>query len=145
MVVEEITRAVYAGKNFKIKNDFKFIEFNDVSKEGIQPDSPIPDQIEIWAAVQISYDGKIPDSYKTLNLMIGDWVEGHKDKLTEIIHDELKRHFEEHYPGTDIAELDNGDTTIWLDQLDYMPRIETDRKTIIIEIELILMSEPLEH
>lgn len=142
MILDEIVRAVNANKKFKIKDEFKFIEFNDVSKEGIQPDSPVPDQVEIWVAIQVEYEGTVPDSYKTLNLIIGDWVERHEEKLTEVIHNELKRHFEEHYPGADVSELDNGDSVIWLDQLDYMPRIEGDRKTIIIEVELYMDTEP---
>jgi hypothetical protein len=74
--------------------------------------------------------------------MIGDWVESNLEKLTPALHDELKKHFEENYPESDASALDQmEDTAIWLDQLDYMPDIDEDAKTMQIEIELVLNAE----
>mgnify|MGYP006289598325 CR=1 FL=1 len=144
MLIEYVVRAANAGKKFKLKDDFKFVEFNDITAEGIQEDSPVPDQIEIWAAVEIYYDGEVPESYKVLNLMIGDWVEKNEEKLNTIINEELQRHFKEHYPNADF-DLEEDDTAIWLDQLDYMPRIDAGPNSIIIEVELVMEAEPLEY
>lgn len=140
----DFVRAINAAKKFKIKDNAEFIEFNDVSDAGITEDDPIPDQMEIWAAVKIYYEGEIPESYKSLNLIIGDWVEQHEAKLTKMIHDELKRHFKEKYPNTDASVLDEEgeDSSIWLDQLDYMPLDNPTEKSMVIEIELVMDVEP---
>lgn len=140
----DFVRAINAAKKFKIKDDAEFIEFNDVSDAGVTEDDPIPDQMEIWSAVKIWYEGEIPESYKSLNLIIGDWVEQHEEKLTKMIHNELKRHFKEKYPNTDASELDEeGEaSSIWLDQLDYMPLDNPNEKSMVIEIELVMDVEP---
>lgn len=147
MLVDYI-RQIHAKQRFKIKDDFKFIEFHDVRTEGITEreiteTSPVPDDVEIWAAVQIFYSGQVPESYKAINLIIGDWVLEHDKELTETIHKVLKDHFEKNYPGTDTSELDGEDSVIWFDQLDYMPRINPDDKSIIIEVELVMDTEAL--
>lgn len=139
----EFVRMVHAAKEFKLSDDFEFVEFNDVElNEGeIKAQDPVPDQVEIWAAIKLNYSGKIPPTYKSLNLVIWDWVEKHENELNKVIVDELKKHFEENYPESDTEELDNGDSVIWEDQLDYMPRISPDQKEIIIEVELVLDTE----
>jgi len=137
----DFIRQVNASKSFKIKDGFKFIEFDDITADDITENFPVPDDIEIWAGVKIEYEGKVPESYKVLNLMIGDWVEEHEESLTIEIHNQLKAHFQKHYPNSETADLDNGDTALWMDQLDYMPRINPDNKSIIIEIELVMETE----
>ena len=141
MLTLDLIRAINASKTFKIKDDFKFVEFNDISGEAVTETEPTPDQLEIWAGVEISYDGEIPESYKALNLLIGDWVETHEDELTKTIHTELKNHLEENYPQAELPDLDNGDSSIWLDQLDYMPRVDREDNSMVIEIELVLQAE----
>ena len=148
MLIDYI-RQINAKQKFKLKDDFKFIEFDDVVTEGItdrdiKETSPVPDDVEVWAAIQTNYEGKVPESYKALNLIIGDWVVEHEKELTKAIHDELKRHFEEKYPGTDTSDLDGDDSVIWFDQLDYMPRVNASDKSIIIEVELVMDTEALE-
>lgn len=146
MPLVDYIRLVNAKTKFKIKDDFEFVEFDDITSEGITEVSPVPDQVEIWAAIKINYDGDIPDSYKVLNLMIGDWVEENVEELTKAIHSALAKHFEEHYPNSDTSDLtnDDGDSAIWLDQLDFMPRIDDDsNKSIIIEVELVMDTEAI--
>jgi hypothetical protein len=132
----DYVRLVNASKKFKLKDDFNFLSFDDVSLEDLGEDE-IPEHLEIWASVKIFYDGEIPDSYKALNLIIGDWVEKHEDELTEVIHEKLKEHVTKNYPDA-VHDLDFGDSSIWLDQLDYMPREEEGSKSLEIEIELVL-------
>lgn len=133
-----------AQQNFKIRDDFEFVAFDDMTSEGMTEDSSVPQELEIWAAVKINYEGIIPDSYKVLNLIIGDWVNSHVDPLTKAIHGQLKGHFQAIYPGSDHSELDDAEkSTIWTEQLEYMPRIDDDLKSIVIEIELVLPTEPV--
>jgi len=137
MLVDYI-RLINATQKFKIRDDFEFLELDDVSLEELAEDETTPDHLEIWASVRIFYEGEVPDSYKALNLIIGDWVESHEDELTEAIHEKLKDHVAEKYPQAS-HELDMGESSIWLDQLDYMPRAEDeDKKALDIEIELVL-------
>jgi len=142
MFSEHMVRVVNAKKKLSFSDDFKFIEFDDISKEEIKPDSPIPDNVEMWSAIQLHYKGEIPESYKTLNLIIGDWVEEHEEELANVINNKLKEHFKEYYPASEFG-LEEGDSSIWLDQLDYMPRIDPSDNSMIIEIELVLDTEPL--
>ena len=141
----DYVRMVNAIKNFKIKDEFEFIDFDDITPDAMSEDSPIPEHIEIWAAVKIFYEGTIPESYKTLNLIIGDWVTSHTKSLTKVIHQQLKTHFTSAYPNSDHSEIseDSEDSAIWEDQLEYMPRINEKENYMIIEIELVLESEPL--
>jgi len=143
-MLEDFIRIVNAAKNFKIKDDFEFISFDDITKEDVE-NGDSPETIDIWAAVKIFYDGKLPESYKALNLMIGDWVEKNITPLTEVIHGELRAHFKEHYPESDSEELEQLDeSAIWTDQLDYMPaKSSEDEKSLVIEIELVLQAEQM--
>ena len=145
-MLEVLVRIINAAKNFKIKDDFEFISFDDITKEDVE-NGDSPETIDIWAAVKILYDGKLPESYKALNLMIGDWVEKNITPLTEVLHKELRDHFKEHYPDSDHEELQQLDeSAIWTDQLDYMPaKTSEDEKSLVIEIELVLHAEPVEE
>jgi hypothetical protein len=139
----DLVRMVNAAKTMALGDTFEFIKFDDISKE-VEKDGP--ETIEIWASVKIPFKGKIPESYKILNLMIGDWVADHEEDLTRVIHEKLVEHFKEHYPESDTSELNTGgeDTSIWMDQLDYMPRMDEDSKDITIEIDLVLHPESVE-
>jgi len=143
MFTQDFVRIINAKQKFKIKDKFEFIEFDDISADGLRSTSPIPDHLEIWAIIKTNYTGEIPDSYKALNLIIGDWVEEHNKGISRVIHERLKEHLEEKYPGS-LSALDTDDTVVWLDQLDYMPRIDPSDSSIIIEVELIIDTEPLE-
>jgi len=137
----DFIRQINAAKNFSIKDDFSFVEFDDITAEEFNEIKTLPDVLEIWAAVKVNYDGTLPESYKVLNLMIGENVQ----KLTTEIHTQLKGHFGKNYPDSDSSELENMENSaIWLDQLDYMPIINEDDKSLVIEIELILHAEPIE-
>jgi hypothetical protein len=136
-------RLVNAAKKFNIKDDFKFLSLDDITLEDLSKDE-IPEQIEIWASVRLNYDGELPESYRTLNILIGDWVENHEDELTKVIHEHLKEHVEKNYPDA-THDLDTDESSIWLDQLDYMPRSEEGQSFLDIEIELVLDVEPVEE
>lgn len=141
----DFIRQIHAAKNFSIKDNFDFIALDDISAEEIQKAQTAPEIIEIWAAVKIYFDGEIPESYKVLNLLIGDWVENNIQSLSKVIHEQLKQHFLENYPNSDASDLDTLDeSAIWTDQLDYMPTIDSDNNSMTIEIELVLDAEPLE-
>jgi len=146
MLLTDFVRVVNAAKKFKIKDNFDFISFDDITHETNSLDVD-EDSIEIWAAVKIYYDGKLPESYKVLNLIIGDWVEKNKDSISKVLHDELKGHFKENYKDSDITSLDQiDDSAIWLDQLDYMPGVSDEKeKSLTIEIELVLHAEPIKE
>jgi len=133
-------RQIQASQNFKISDDFKFVEFDDLTNEGLE-EGEDPDQLEIWAGIQIKFDGDVPESYRTLNYIIGEWVDQHRDELTKVIQEHLVEHAKSFY---DDSEVDLEDTMIWEDQLDYMPRIDYENKKIIVDIELVLITEPLE-
>ena len=144
MSLLDFVRIINANQNFKIHDDFKFVGFEDMTFEAMDADVALPTSMEIFAEVKISYDGEPPESYKALNLIIGDWVEKNVDTLSDIIHSKLKEHVEKNYPDSDTKELDDTETTaLWMDQLDYMPRIDSDKNEITIEIELVLHAEPL--
>lgn len=145
-MLADLIRVINAGKKFKIKDDFEFISFDDITKEEVD-NGDSPETIDIWAAVKINYDGEIPDSYKALNLLIGDWVEKNVSSLTKVIHGELRSYFKEHYPDSNSEDLEQLDeSVVWTDQLDYMPAMSSENEdTLVIEVELILHAEPLEE
>lgn len=148
MYTEEFIRMMYAAKKFKIKDDFEFIGFDQISSEDLPTHENIPGLIEIWAAIKIFYEGEIPDSYKSLNLMIGDWVEKNHRKLSKVLYPELHEYFKEKYPKIDSSEFETKEfeeeSVVWLDQLDYMPVIDEDENALVIEVELVLGTETLE-
>jgi hypothetical protein len=141
----EFVRIIKAAQNFNISDKFEFIQFDDMTFEDETENVSLPTSMEIFAEMKISYDGELPESYKALNLMIGDWVEKHIDPLSTVIHENLKDHVNKNYPDSDVSDLDDDETTvIWTDQLDYMPRVDENSKTIVIDVELVLHAEPLE-
>ena len=138
----DFIKKAMAAQNFTIKDNFEFIQFEDIDETRGQS---VPEEFEFWTVMKIYYDGTIPDNYKTLNLLIGDWVEKNMDDLTTVIHEQLKRHFGSLFPESDLSDLDQmEDTAIWTDQLDYMPIVNPSDKSMTIEIELVLHAEPLE-
>ena len=139
----DYVKQIYAKKNFKISDKFEFHSFDDITPEILTEEAPVPDHIEIFAAVKVFYEGVLPESYKTINLLISDWVVENTKKLTPVIHTHLKGHFNTLYPQSDLSEMEGTEeTSIWEDQLEYMPRINEEEKSIIIEIELVLEAEP---
>jgi len=144
MPLIDFIRELNAAQKFKIKDQFEFQEFDDISAGHIKETKTIPETLEIWAAVKIHYEGELPESYKALNLLIGDWVEKHTNQLTPVMYKELQKHFKKNYEGDFSALEKSEDSPIWQDQLDYMPRSEKDDDgSMIIEIELVLNAEPL--
>jgi hypothetical protein len=139
----DFIRQIKSQQNFKIADTFEFVEFDDMTHEGLSEDEA-PEQLEIWAQVKLNYEGAIPESYKAFNLIIGDWVQEHVAALTKVIHSNLHDHFRAFYEGSEV-DLNDEETAIWLDQLEYMPRPDPDTHTILIEVELVILAEPLEE
>ena len=141
MIIDYV-RLVNAAKKFKIRDNFEFISLDDVSADHIEEHKAVPDLLEIWVAVKIFYNGEVPESYKSLNLIMGDWVNNHIKPLTVVIHEELKKHFKAFYKDSSLEDLDDvEETAIWTDQLDYMPIIDEKEKSFVIEVELVLHAE----
>jgi hypothetical protein len=146
MSLLDFVRIINSTQNFKIHDDFKFVDFEDMTFETMDANVTLPTSMEIFAEIKISYDGEPPESYKALNLIIGDWVEKNVDSLSNVIHGKHKEHVDKNYPDSDTTDLNDEETTaLWMDQLDYMPQINEDKKEIAIEIELVLHAEPLEE
>jgi hypothetical protein len=142
----DFIRIINSTQNFKIHDEFEFISFDDMTFETMDADVTLPTSMEIFAEIRISYDGEPPESYKALNLIIGDWVEKNVDALSDVVHSKLKDHVSKNYPDSNTADLDDEETTaIWMDQLDYMPKIDTEKNKMTIEVELVLHAEPLEE
>jgi NDP-sugar pyrophosphorylase family protein len=146
MSLEYYIRQVHAAQNFKIHDDFSIVSFDDITEQvDIEngSDKSIVQDLEIWASIEIQYDGIIPKSYKVLNLIIGDWVTSHQKEITPILHKQLKEFLSKQFPDSDNSELEDEaiDTSIFLDQLDYMPRVNEKNRTIVIEVELVLEAE----
>jgi hypothetical protein len=143
MPLIDFIRELNAAQKFKITDKFEFDEFDDISAGHIKETNEIPETLEIWAAVKIHYDGELPESYKALNLLIGDWVEKHTSQLTPVLFRELQKHFKKNYEG-DFSDLEKSEESpIWEDQLDYMPRADKKDNSMTIEIELVLNAEPI--
>jgi hypothetical protein len=144
MAMIDFIRELNAAQKLKFKDQFEFQEFDDVSAGHIRETKTIPETLEIWAAVKIHYEGEMPESYKVLNLMIGDWVEKHTSQLTPVLYKELISHFKKNYEDANVSDLEKSEESpIWQDQLDYMPRIEKEDNSMIIEIEMVLNAEPI--
>lgn len=138
----DFIRIINASQKFKIKDDFEFIEFEDIVGEEHDQDETVPQSLEIWAVVKVPYEGEMPESYKALNLMIGDWAEKNEAPLTKELHEKLKGHLQKTFPEGDVSDLDQLDNSVvWLDQLDYMPIVDENTSTMTIEIELVLNVE----
>jgi len=141
MATIDFIRLIDAAKKIKITK-FDFVEFDDLSKFDIEEHKSFPDLLEIFARIKLSFEGEVPESYKALNLFIGDWVNDNLAELTKVIHAELKKHMSGNYPGSDTSALDSEeDSAIWTDQLDYMP--DVDDKSMVVDIELVLHGEPI--
>ena len=145
MAMIDFIRLVQAAKNFKINPQAEFVEFLDLTQEEVAQHNITPDLVEIFARMKLTFEGMPPESYKVLNLAIGDWVETNLAQLTDQLHNRLKQHFKDNYPGSDSSELDQiEDSAVWTDQLDYMPEVEEGINTMMIDIELVLHGEPID-
>jgi hypothetical protein len=139
MALIDFIRTMHSSTKFKIKENFEFVQFEDITAEDYEQNDDVPDSLEMWASVRINYEGEIPESYKALNLIIGDWVESHVSALTPVLHGGLKEYLSEKYPDAESSELDQFDeSVVWTDQLDYMPRVEEGKQSFIIEIEMVI-------
>jgi len=140
--------AKIASENFKFKKS-SFIGFErmDIDEENVvdNNDEEFSADIDVWAKISIDYEGSPPDSYRVLNRMIQDWVDDHDDDLKKMINPTLSEFLEKNYHGIDLSDLDTDfDDYVWEDQVDYMPEIDEDAKTIKFSIELVLEIEEID-
>jgi hypothetical protein len=133
---------VLASSSFKLKAvSFDGFESLEETKIGMAQDSDddMFAQLDVWANMHISYEGDPPDSYRVLNAAIMDWVEEHDDELKKVINPKLVPFIKGRYPDIDVSDLqEDFDDYIWEDQVDYMPDVDEDEKTIKFSIELVL-------
>lgn len=134
-----------AAENFKLK-DFSFTGFEniDVSEENAvnNNDEEFSANIEVWANIKIKYEGEPPDSYRVLNRMLQDWVDDNDEALKKEINPKLVDFLKEKYEEIDVSDLKQDfDDYIWEDQVDYMPDVDEDKKTIDFTVELVLEIE----
>ena len=133
-----------AAENFKLK-DFSFTGFEniEVSEENAvdNNDEEFSANIEVWAN-KIKYEGEPPDSYRVLNRMLQDWVDDNDEALKKEINPKLVDFLKEKYEEIDVSDLKQDfDDYIWEDQVDYMPDVNEDEKTIDFTVELVLEIE----
>jgi len=137
--------AKIASENFKLKKpSFTGFERMDIDEENAvnNNEEEFSADIDVWAKMSIDYEGVPPDSYRVLNRMIQDWVDDHDDELKKMINPALSEFLEKNYHNIDLSDLDTDfDDYIWEDQVDYMPDIDEDTKTIKFSIELVLEIE----
>lgn len=134
-----------ASENFKLK-EAKFIGFDNIK---VDEENTVEDNeeefsadIEVWANISIEYDGVPPDSYRVLNRMLQDWVDDHDGDLKKMINPKLVEFLKDKYDNIDVSDLNQDfDDYIWEDQVDYMPEIDEDKKTIKFTVELVLEIE----
>jgi hypothetical protein len=136
-----------AAENFKIK-DLKFVDFDTimVDESFSDEDSDYEEdevdedhQLDVWADMVLTYEGTPPQSYRTLNSMIMDYVDDNEDKIKKEINPKLKSFLNKTYPDVDTSDLDEDfDDYIWEDQVDYMPELDEPGKEIKFTLELVL-------
>jgi len=132
---------VLASSNFRLtKVIFEGFESVEETQQTITSDEDeMFAQLDIWANMAIQYEGEPPESYRVLNATILDWVEEHDDDLKKVINPKLVPFLKQKYDDVDVADLkEDFDDYIWEDQVDYMPEVNEDDKTIKFSIELVL-------
>lgn len=134
-----------ASENFKLK-EAKFIGFDNIKVDEENSvennEEEFSADIEVWANINIEYDGVPPDSYRVLNRMLQDWVDDHDGDLKKMINPKLVEFLKDKYDNIDVSDLNQDfDDYIWEDQVDYMPEIDEDKKTIKFTVELVLEIE----
>lgn len=138
-----------AAENFKVK-DVKFLDFDTIKSSEFsrlfvtdiddkQRDYDETHQLDVWVDMSLTYEGTPPQSYRTLNSMIMDWVDDNEEKLKKEINPRLKVFLNKMYPDVDTEDLDEDfDDYIWEDQVDYLPELYESDKEIKFTIELVL-------
>jgi len=133
---------ILASSNFKLK-DVKFEGFESLEETKVETTEDSEEdmyaQLDVWANMSIGYEGEPPDTYRVLNATIMDWVEENDDDLKKVINPKLVPFLKERYPDVDVSDLQQDfDDYIWEDQVDYMPEVDEETKTITFSIELVL-------
>jgi len=133
---------VLAASNFKLTN-VTFVGFESIDETKVEQasddDEDMFAQLDVWADMSIGYEGEPPDSYRVLNAAIMDWVEEHDEDLKKVINPKLIPFIKGRYPDVDVSDLkEDFDDYIWEDQVDYMPDVDEESKTIKFSIELVL-------
>ena len=131
-----------AAEKFKL-SDLEFAGFDHVdttmASEMMGSKEDTEAQVDMWADFTLRYEGEPPDSYRTLNAMIMDYVDDHEKEFKEVIAPKLVPWLAEQYKGADLSEIeqDPGDF-IWEDQVDYLAEIDEDKKKVRFTVELVM-------
>lgn len=145
-----------AAEKFKL-GDLRFVEFDTIKStelgkvilekvDGVNVEGKEIHQVDAWADMGLSYEGTPPESYRVLNTMIMDWVDGNEEKIKKEINPKLKDFLAKAYPDIDTSDLNEDfDDYIWEDQVDYMPEIDEENNEIRFTIELVLDVEEMEQ
>jgi len=141
-----------ASENFKIK-DLKFLEFDTVKAIELsssvetddEEDQEETHQLDVWVDMSLKYEGVPPQSYRTLNAMIMDYVDENEENIKKEVNPKLKDFLNKMYPEVDTSDLDEDfDDYIWEDQVDYMPELDESNNEVRFSIELVLDVEDYE-
>jgi len=141
-----------ASENFKIK-DLKFLEFDTVKAVEFSSSVEVDDeedqeetqQLDVWVDMSLKYEGIPPQSYRTLNAMIMDYVDENEESIKKEVNPKLKDFLDKMYPEVDTSDLDEDfDDYIWEDQVDYMPELDESNNEVRFSIELVLDVENYE-
>ena len=136
-----------SDQNFKFTNKVDFVGFEGISSTSVEDMSgetqdeyeDLVEQLELWAVLSIGYEGVPPEGYRILNSMIMDWIDDNETVIKKLVNPKLIPYLKEKYPDIDVSDLqEDFDDYIWEDQVDYMPDIDEEKKTITITIELVL-------
>jgi len=141
-----------ASENFKIK-DLKFLELDTVKAIELsssvetddEEDQEETHQLDVWVDMSLKYEGVPPQSYRTLNAMIMDYVDENEESIKKEVNPKLKDFLNKMYPEVDTSDLDEDfDDYIWEDQVDYMPELDESNNEVRFSIELVLDVEDYE-
>lgn len=117
---------------------FEKIDMTEVTQV-IDDETDLDSQVEVWAKFTLKYDGEPPESYRTLNAMIMDWVDSNENRIRVLVNKQLIPFLKEQYKDIDVSDLDDKiDDYIWEDQVDYMPEVDEANRKITFVLELVL-------
>lgn len=134
-----------AKESFKLSKDLKFVEvYNVVEKLNIVEDS---DELDIWVALALPYEGNAPESYRVLNSVITDWVEENTESICKTVEKPILDYFSVKYPGLDVSAIQDGGAKdlLWEDQVDFLVQIDEKQNQIVFELELVLDLEEIDE
>lgn len=132
-----------ASQNFKLGEDLVFKGFEDGGVTDVDAADDLAEavdlQIDLWANMSIPFTGEAPESYRTLNSMVMDWVDEHESAVKALLNEKVPGWLKDTYRDIDISDLDGKvDDYIWEDQVDYMAEVDEDAGRLSFTLELVI-------